>query len=178
MPTPTIPDARVPVAVILGLFLASVAMRPQILAIGPLLPLIRDDLGLPASVAGLLTTIPVLCMGLFAPIGPRVSARLGPTNAFALCLGLVIGFGLIRAMAPATPLLLLATFGVGVGIGMAGAIPSIVVAQRMPTRPALGTGAYAAGIVAGSTFGAGVAVPLAADGAWRQSLVVLSFAAI
>ncbi|CAN5496895.1 hypothetical protein BH20CHL7_BH20CHL7_04270 [soil metagenome] len=82
MAAPTIRDARVPIAVILGLFLASVAMRPQILAIGPVLPLIRDDLGLPASVAGLLTTIPVLCMGLFAPIGPRVAARLGPTNAF------------------------------------------------------------------------------------------------
>ncbi|MEX2184613.1 MAG: MFS transporter, partial [Chloroflexota bacterium] len=35
-----------------------------------------------------------------------------------------------------------------------------------------------AGIVAGSSFGAGVAVPLAVDGAWRQSLVVLSLAAI
>lgn len=167
-----------PIAVILGLFLASLAMRPQILAIGPLLPLIRDDLGLPASVAGLLTTIPVLCMGLFAPIGPRVAARLGPTTAFAACLALVVGFGLLRALVPATPLLLLATFGVGVGIGMAGAIPSMVVAQRMPTRPALGTGAYAAGIVAGSTFGAGVAVPLAVEGAWRQSLAVLSIVAI
>ncbi len=50
------------------------AMRPQILAIGPLLPLIRVDLGLPAGVAGLLTTIPVLCMGLFAPVGPRLAA--------------------------------------------------------------------------------------------------------
>ncbi|MDO8483664.1 MAG: hypothetical protein Q7S35_01825, partial [Candidatus Limnocylindrales bacterium] len=66
----SIATARVPLTVVAGLFLATLALRPQLLAIGPLLPLIRDDLHLSASVAGLLTTIPVLCMGLFAPVGP------------------------------------------------------------------------------------------------------------
>ena len=70
--------AALPLGVIAGLFVASLAMRPQILAIGPLLPLMREDLGLSAGVAGLLTTIPVLCMGLFAPVGPRLAARSEP----------------------------------------------------------------------------------------------------
>jgi CP family cyanate transporter-like MFS transporter len=169
---------RIPVGVVAGLFIASLALRPQILAIGPLLPLIRDDLGLPASLAGLLTTIPVLCMGIFAPVGPRFAARLGPRTAFAVCLGLIVVGGLLRAVAPSFPLILLATLGLGIGVGIAGAIPSMVVSQRMPERPALGTGAYAGGIVAGSTLAAGVAVPLAVGGEWRLSMLLLSAASL
>src|SRR3990170_8915082 len=113
MPERSTPNLRVPLGVVAGLFLASLALRPQILAIGPLLPLIRDDLDLPASLAGLLTTIPVLCMGIFAPIGPRFAARLGPRTAFAVCLGLIVIGGLLRAVAPNFPLILLATLGLG-----------------------------------------------------------------
>jgi MFS transporter, CP family, cyanate transporter len=177
VPAQTIRTTRaVPLAVVAGLFLASLALRPQLLAIGPLLPSIRDDLGLPASVAGLITTIPVLCMGVFAPIGPRVAARLGPRLAFAWCLGLIAGFGLVRALVPSVELLMLATFGIGVGIGIAGAVPSMVVSQHLPSHRAMGTGAYAGGIVAGSALAAAIAVPLAVDGDWQRSLLFLSLA--
>lgn len=169
---------RLPIAVILGLFLASLALRPQILAIGPLLPLIRADLDLPAGIAGLLTTIPVLCMGIFAPVGPRIASRLGPRSAFGLCLALVAAFGFFRSLLPDVSLIMATTLVIGAGIGIAGAIPSMVVSQRMPNRPALGTGAYAGGIVAGSTIAAGVAVPLAGDGDWRRSLAIISIVSI
>jgi CP family cyanate transporter-like MFS transporter len=164
--------------VIFGLFIGSLALRPEILAIGPLLPFIRDDLGLPAGVAGLLTTIPVLCMGLFAPTGPRLAARLGPASAFVVCLSTIVGFGIVRALAPGAPLVLATTLGIGIGIGAAGAIPSMIVSWRLPGRPALGTGAYAGGIVAGSTLAAGLAVPLAGDGDWRRALLIISLASI
>jgi MFS transporter, CP family, cyanate transporter len=167
----------IPLAVVAGLFLASIALRPQLLSIGPLLPSIRADLAIPASVAGLITTIPVMCMGLFAPIGPRIAARLGPRLAFAACLGLIAGFGLVRALVPSVGLLLLATFGIGVGIGIAGAVPSMLVSQHLPERRALGTGAYAGGIVAGSAVAAAIAVPLALGGeAWQRALVIISLA--
>jgi len=153
-------------------------MRPQILAIGPLLPLIRGDLALSAGVAGLLTTIPVLCMGVFAPIGPRVAANLGTRAALAGCLALIVGFGLLRSVVSSVELLLVATLGIGIGIGVAGAIPSMVVSQRIAHRPALGTGAYAGGIVAGSTLAAAFAVPLAIDGDWRRALALISIVTI
>ena len=175
------PDRReypLPLAVIAALFVASLALRPQLLAVGPLLPLVREDLGLPASLAGLLTTIPVLCMGLFAPIGPRVAARLGPRLAFAFCLTAIAVLGAIRAIAPAYSLILVATFGIGVAIGIAGAIPAMIVSQRVSMRPALGTGAYAGGIVAGSALGAAFAVPLAVNGEWRTSLLIVSLVSV
>ena len=162
----------------MALFAASLALRPQILAVGPLLPLIRADLELPAGIAGLLTTIPVLCMGVFAPIGPQIAARLGPRTALAACLAVIAGAGLVRALAPGVPLILLATFVIGIAIGVSGTIPAIVVSQRISHAAVHGTSAYAAGIVAGSTAAAAVAVPLAIDGDWRLSLALISAALV
>ena len=53
--------------VLAALFLGALALRPQLVGVGPLLPEIDDDLDVSHAVAGLLGTIPVLCMGLFAP---------------------------------------------------------------------------------------------------------------
>ena len=58
---------------LVALFLAALALRPQLVGIGPLLPPIQDDLDVTHAVAGLLGTIPVLCMGLFAPPAPFLS---------------------------------------------------------------------------------------------------------
>ena len=66
-----------------GLFFAGLALRPQIVGVGPLIPSIQDDLGVSHAVAGLLTTIPVLCMGLFALPAPRISSRYGTRLAIA-----------------------------------------------------------------------------------------------
>jgi CP family cyanate transporter-like MFS transporter len=171
-------SAALPLGVVVALFAASLALRPQILAVGPLLPLIRADLELPAGIAGLLTTIPVLCMGVFAPIGPQIAARLGPRTALAACLTVIAGAGLVRALAPGVPLILLATFVIGIAIGVSGTIPAIVVSQRISHAAVHGTSAYAAGIVAGSTAAAAVAVPLAVSGEWRLSLALISAALV
>ena len=60
-----------------GLFLAGLALRPQIVGVGPLIPAIQDDLDVSHAVAGLLGTIPVLCMGVFALPAPRLTRRYG-----------------------------------------------------------------------------------------------------
>ena len=60
-----------------ALFLVSLALRPQIIGAGPLIPAIQGDLGISHTVAGLLGTIPVLCMGIFAPAAAYVAGAIG-----------------------------------------------------------------------------------------------------
>jgi CP family cyanate transporter-like MFS transporter len=168
-----------PVGVLAALFIATLALRPQLVGVGPLLPDIQADLDIAHAVAGLLGTIPVLLMGLFAPLGPWVAGRIGPRRAVALCLLAVVGFGLLRPLLPGVPALLLTTVGIGLGMGTAGAILPIVVKLRAVRVPALATGAYAAGIVAGSLVAAAIAVPLATSfGGWRVPLAVFALAAV
>lgn len=160
-----------------ALLIAALTLRPQIVGAGPLFPLIQDDLGVSHAVVGLLGTIPVLCMGLFAPPAAWLMGRAGTRVAIALCLGLIAVFGVGRAVAPETALLVGLTFGVGVGMGFAGALLPVAVKERFPDRPGFATGVYATGINSGAAIGAVVAVPVAhAFGGWRASLLAFSVA--
>jgi MFS transporter, CP family, cyanate transporter len=158
-----------------ALFLGALALRPQLVGVGPLLPEIDDDLGVSHAVAGLLGTIPVLCMGLFAPPAAYVAARLGTRAAIGACLAGIAAFGLARAAAPGAPLVLALTIPIGVGMGLAGALMPVAVKERFAHRPAFASGVYTTGINLGSALSSALAVPIAAAwGGWRAALAVFS----
>ncbi len=162
-------------ALLAALFLAALALRPQLVGIGPLLPAIQDDLDISHAVAGLLGTIPVLCMGLFAPPAAHLARRLGSRHALAAALALIALFGLARAFSPGVVLLILLTVPVGIGMGLGNALLPVAVKERFTDRPVFATGVYAAGINVGATTSAAAAVPLdRALGDWRDPLVVFS----
>ncbi|HEX2505445.1 MAG TPA: MFS transporter [Gaiellaceae bacterium] len=150
-------------------------MRPQIVGVGPLFPEIQEDLGVSHAVVGLLGTIPVLCMGVFAPPAAWLMGRAGTRLAIAACLALIAGFGIARAFAPGEALLVALTFPVGIGMGLAGALMPIAVKERFPERAGVGTSGYVIGINGGAAIAAVVAVPIAhAAGGWRSSLLAFS----
>jgi MFS transporter, CP family, cyanate transporter len=166
-------------ALLAALFLAALALRPQLVGIGPLIPSIQDDLATSHAVAGLLGTIPVLCMGLFAPPAAFLAQRLGSRHALGVALALIGLFGIARAFAPGVALLILLTIPVGIGMGLGNALLPVSVKERFADRPVFATGVYAAGINVGATASAAAAVPLArALGSWRDPLLVFSLVTV
>jgi CP family cyanate transporter-like MFS transporter len=166
------------IGVVAALVLVGLAFRTQALIIGPLVGQVQAELGMSHGVAGLLGTIPVLCMGLLAPLGPVLAASIGPRLGVAICVALVGAFGVARALLPDALTVLAATVGVGVGMAVVGPILSMIVRARLPNHPAAGTGAYVVGFVIGGTITAAVAVPLAdAFGGWRASFAIVAAAA-
>jgi MFS transporter, CP family, cyanate transporter len=154
---------------LVALFLAALTLRPQLVGVGPLLPSIQSDLGVSHAVAGLLGTIPVLCMGLFAPPAPFLSGRIGSRRAIGAALALVGAFGVARALVPGAAGVVLLTFPIGIGMGLAGAMLPVAVKERFSDRPGFATGVYTAGITIGAA-----AVPLAhAANGWRTPLLVI-----
>jgi CP family cyanate transporter-like MFS transporter len=116
-------------------------------------------------------------MGLFAPPGPLLAARLGSSAALAACLAVMAGAGVLRALAPGATTILLLTLPIGIVMGLAGPLMAVVVKEQFATRPAFATGVYATGLVLGSTISSAVAVPLAdRTGGWRGALLVLAAA--
>lgn len=165
------------VAVVAALVLVGLAFRTQALIIGPLVGQVQAELDMSHGVAGLLGTIPVLCMGLLAPFGPVLAASIGPKLGVAACVMLVAAFGVARALLPDAGTVLLATVGVGVGMAVVGPILPMIVRARLPHHPAAGTGSYVVGFVIGGTITASLAVPLAdAFGGWRASFAIVSTA--
>jgi CP family cyanate transporter-like MFS transporter len=168
-----------PASILAGLFFVALTLRPQIVGVGPLLPEIQDSLGTTHAVAGLLGTIPVLCMGLFAPPAAYLGARVGTRAAIGTSVLLIGVFGVARAVAPSAWLVVLLTWPIGVGMGLAGALMPVAVKERFSVRPAGPTGVYTTGIQVGSALSAAVAVPLAAwYGGWRASLAVFSLVSL
>ena len=162
-----------------ALVLVGLALRPQVLVIGPLVGDIKADLGMSHAVAGLLGSIPVVCMGFLAPLGPVLAGSIGPRFGAALCVLLVVGFGVLRSIAPDAPTALLTTIGIGVGMAIVGPILAMAVRLRAPGHPAAGTGAYVVGMVIGATATAAIAVPLAgALGGWRGAVAAISAAGL
>ena len=167
--------AGVIVPVLGALFFAALSLRPQLVGVAPLVGDIQQDLGESHAQAGLLGTIPVLCMGLFAPIAPFVAGRLGTRNAVTLSIALIGGFGLARAAAVDGVGLAILTVGVGIGMGIGGTLLPVFVKERLVDRPVGGTASYSSGLQLGSAASAALAVPLsvALDG-WRGVLTVFS----
>jgi MFS transporter, CP family, cyanate transporter len=162
-------------ALLVALFLTSLALRPQLVGIGPLVPSIQDALGTPHAVTGLLGTIPVLCMGLFAPPAAHLARRFGSRSALALALLAIGGFGLVRLALPAAAWLIALTLPVGIGMAIGNALLPVRVKERFPHRPALATGVYVSGINLGAALATLTAVPLLhAGNSWRAPLAVFS----
>jgi CP family cyanate transporter-like MFS transporter len=158
-----------------ALFFAALSLRPQLVGVAPLVGEMQQDLGLSHAQAGLLGTIPVLCMGLFAPVAPFVAARVGTRVAVGLSIALIGGFGLARAVSADGFQLAVLTIGVGVGMGIGGTLLPVFVKERLVDHPVGGTASYSSGLQLGSAASAALAVPLALvlDG-WRGVLAVFS----
>ena len=164
--------------ILAALVVVGLALRPQILMVGPVVGQLQADLGMSHSVAGLLGTIPVLCMGLLAPLGPVLAGSIGPRLGTAVCVALIGIFGIARALVPDTATVLLVTIGIGVGMAVVGPILPMVVRSRAPGHPAAGTGAYVAGLIVGGSVAAALVVPLAEGlGGWRPAFAAISAAA-
>jgi MFS transporter, CP family, cyanate transporter len=155
-------------------------LRPAIAAVPPLLDAIQSDLGLSAAGAGLLTALPVVCMGLFAPVGAALARRVGREAAMSCALALVAGGTLVRGLdASATPLYA-GTLVAGVGIALGGALLPGVVKAWFPDRPGAVTGLYTAGLVAGAMLAAAATAPLqeALGAGWPAAIAAWGLLAV
>ena len=162
-----------------ALFVVGLALRPQLTVIGPILPRIQDDVAIVHAAAGLLTGLPLLCMGLAAFVTSSIVRRLGASTAVGVALTLVAIAGLARAAAPSAAPIFAATLFIGIGIGVGGASVPVFVKERFGGRPAGATGTHVMAIILGSVLAASTAVPLAQGlGSWRWPLAVASLATL
>lgn len=169
-----------PGLLLVAIVLVAANLRPAIVAVPPLLGPVRADLALSATAASLLTTLPVLCMGVFAPLGAVVNARLGSERAVSLALVLVAAGCAARGLPGGAAVLFAATTLVGVGLAMGGALLPGVVKSGFAERAGAVTGLYTAALVGGAVAASVLSVPLlgAVGGGWRPALALWALPAL
>ena len=146
-------------------------LRPAIVAVSPLLDTIREDTGLSAPLAGLLTTLPLICFGIFSPVAPRLAKRIGLEWAVGASLVLLVIGILMRLVTPVTALYA-GSIVAGAAIAIANVLLPAFVKREFSERPSAILGVYTAALNLGAAAAAGLTVPVgtALALAWRPAL--------
>ena len=163
-----------PVLAVAALLLLALNLRMGISSVGPVLPQVLHDLGAGVVFGSLLTTAPVIMMGLASPVSGRIAERIGFEWTVVGALAILSGATLVRLWAGSPAVLLLSALVLGIGIAAGNTMLPAIVRRYFPSRQALMTGLYTVGINVGAA-GAALITPRIAQGVgptWRPALAV------
>jgi CP family cyanate transporter-like MFS transporter len=155
-----------------ALLLVAVNLRPAVTSVGPVLEEIRASLGMNATVAGLLTSVPAGCFALVGFLAPRLSARYGPDVVIAAG-GVATVAGLaVRPLAGGAAAFIALTAAALAGIALVNVLLPVVVKRYFPQRVGAMTGLYTMALNLGATAAAALTVPVTGvfGGSWRAGL--------
>jgi MFS transporter, CP family, cyanate transporter len=153
-----------------AVLLVALNLRGPIVAVAPVVDAIRADLGVPAAVAGLLTSLPVLAFAVAAPPASWMIGRLGPERATLVGLA-VLGAGTLLRSADGVAGALTGTALIGAGITVGNVVVPVVIGRDFPHRSGALLGAYTATMNVGSMITLSITVPLADGVGWRVALL-------
>lgn len=167
---------RVWIAIAL-LWLAGNGLRLTILAVPPVIAMIRDDFGLSATEVGLLSSIPPALFALAALAGSLLVAHLGVRGALIGGLVLVAAGSALRGLSVNYAVLFATTVLMSAGVAIMQPIMPTAVRQWLPHRIGLGTAIYTNGLLVGEIFPTLLTIPYVLpllSGSWRLALVFWS----
>lgn len=150
--------------------LISFNLRMSFSAADPLLVFLMRDLGLSVGDSGLFALLPVITLGIAAPVGACLVSWIRPR--------VLIIYSLILAMAGVAwrsyggiPGLFGGTAAIGLGLGITGSVILGIVKQLFPSRIPELMGGYTACICLGTSVGSGASSPVALIlGGWKAGL--------
>jgi len=159
------------------LWLAGNALRLTILAVPPVIAMIRDEFSMSATEVGLLSSIPPALFAVAALIGSLLVARLGVKGALFGGLVLIAVGSALRGLSTGPVVLFATTIVMSAGVAVMQPIMPTTVRQWLPNRIGLGTAIYTNGLLVGEIFPTLLTIPLILPllaGSWRMSLVFWS----
>lgn len=158
---------------LIGVLLIAANLRASFTAVGPVLGLMRQDLGLNGTAAGLLTSLPLLAFAAFSPAAPLLARSLGLDRALRLAL-LLIALGIVARSVLWEAGVWIGTGSLGIGIAIINVLLPSLVKRDFPHRVAQVTGVYSAFQSSVAALAAGVVVPIADASplGWRLALGV------
>lgn len=143
-----------------SLALIAFSLRTPITSVGPILLEATRATHLSPTGASLLTTLPSLCFGLFGPLAPMLSRRIGSERALLAMLVLLTAGTAVRVL-PFWQTLFLGQVVSCFSIGLMNVLLPGVVKRDFPDHVALMTGLYSAALCAGAAAAAAATAPAA-----------------
>ncbi|MGE7941715.1 CynX/NimT family MFS transporter [Lysinibacillus xylanilyticus] len=144
--------------VIVSIFFVALNMRPAVTGIGPLFNVLLESLHVSNTKMSFLTSIPVFCMGLFAPFAVPLQRKLGTKTAITLLLIIIALANGLRFFKESYGLLVVTSFAAGFAIALIGPMLNAYIKKKFPTRFTTVVGIYSFGIGTGATLSAALTV--------------------
>ena len=165
--------------VLTAVALVAVNLRPVLSSLPTLTSDIVAATGWSSATIGVLTTIPILCMGLFALTVPALAMRFGRKHLVIVALVSLSAATLLRAIEAVPELLFLSAFLAGVSIAIAtGLIPGMV-REQLPHSLGRATTTWTAALMGGAALGGALTVPIAQWlGSWSLALAFWTIPAL
>ncbi len=151
--------------------LVSFNLRMSFSAADPLLVFLMKDLNLSVEYSGLFGLLPIISLGIAAPMSARLAEWIAPRVLIIPALFLSI-IGVIWRSYGGTPGLFGGTITIGLGLGITGSVILGIVKQEFTDRVPQLMGAYTACVSLGTAVGSGTSAPIAMLlGGWRNGLL-------
>ena len=154
-----------PALAIAGILLIATNLRMPMTSASPLLPRIREDVGLSAASASFLISLPLLCFAVFSPIVPRLAARFGLAHSLFGAL-IAVNVGIVLRSWVGSFGLWAGTVLIGVGIAIMNVLLPALIKRDFPDHAGTLTGVYSAFQSLMAALAAAVAVPIAGLPGW------------
>jgi CP family cyanate transporter-like MFS transporter len=158
------------IVVLIAMMAVSANLRPAISSVPPLLDTIREGLGLSHAAAGLITTIPVLMMGII-PVFAAMAASKAGSERLVLAALLLVGGGILLRLIENPSFMYLSAALAGIGIAGAQTLLPDIAKRRFRDGAATVMSVQACAMTAGAGLAA-VLTPdlMAATGSWSAAL--------
>ena len=154
------------------LWLAGPALRVSVLAVPPVIALLRGDLAMSATEIGILSGLPMIMIATAAIPGSLAISKFGALRTLLGALLLAAVGAALRGVSSGVAALLAFTAVMSLGIAVAQPALPVLVRQWLSSRIGFGTAAYSNGMVVGCLLAILLAPVLLmlAPGNWRLIL--------
>ncbi|WP_145036489.1 MFS transporter [Paenibacillus sp. Y412MC10] len=168
--------------IILGIIVIAANLRTPLTSVGPLVSFIRDDVHISNTLAGLITTVPLLAFALLSPLVPKLGRRYGVERIILIALiFLTVGI-VIRSLSGAVNLFI-GTAVLGFAIAICNVLLPSIIKRDFSNKIGSMTGVYSISMNLCGAIASGISVPLAMNAGlkWQGALGIwgiLSFVSI
>lgn len=156
----------------LALIGVSLNLRPALASISPLLDVIEAATGMTHTTSSLLTTLPVLAMGVFAYFSKPLRHFFGEPKGIILGLLLITLACLARFQLVSTTGLLFTALIAGIGIAIIQALAPSLIKRSFPFQADRVMGLYTTGIMGGAAIAAASVAKLDLLSGWSNALAI------
>ena len=147
------------VIILLGIIFLGMVLRTPITSVGAIIGPLKKLLEINNTVAGLITTIPLIAFAIFSPLVAKISNKIGLEKTIFLAT-IVASIGLLLRFYINTSIFFVTTFIIGVGITVGNVLLPGLTKKYFSENLGVMTGFYAVVMNISASIAAGISYPI------------------